>query len=299
MNNKNIGKSELSKVVIGELKIVKSTMDQVMDVIQKHIQSLAFPMDSYLEDSLYGCEIFCIQANGECIGYGAVSENELQFFHVVREYYQYAPELFERIVQQQGIKEVSVMTQDAQMCALMVEWDYEMRRGACWFTDSGRVVNPHCKAENAKFRTATLNDCKTIREVSGDFFDEESGGFKGLEDRINAGMIFMLEQDGEMLGGGIVELGRLYENYCSIGMFTNPAHRKEGVAKTILLNLKDWAYAHNLIPVAGCWYYNTLSRRSLESAGMIATAFGYGAILKQKDRPSKRTGNPPGELVED
>lgn len=81
-------------------------------------------------------------------------------------------------------------------------------------------------------------------------------------------------------------------------MFVNPEYRRNGVAKTILINLKDWAYNHNLKPVAGCWYYNTLSRKSLESAGMIATSIGYEAILKGKEKLPLRTGNPPGELVE-
>lgn len=284
---------------MSEIQINKSTIEDTLEAIHAHIESLVYPMDSYLEDLMYASNIYRFDFNDVCIGYCAITENTLNFFHVIKEYYLYAPALLERITQEQDIKEVSVMTQDAQMCALIVEWDHEVRRGACWFTDSGRVENPHAEAKSALFRPAMQDDCKTIREVSGDFFDEESGGFDGLEDRIEAGTIFMLEEDGEMLGGGIVELGRLCKGYCSIGMFTNPAHRKKGVAKTILLHLKEWAYAQDMIPIAGCWYYNTLSRMSLESAGMIVTSFGYGAILKQKDRPPKRTGNPPGELVED
>ena len=63
------------------------------------------------------------------------------------------------------------------------------------------------------------------------------------------------------------------------------------------MNLKEWAYKNNLRPVSGCWYYNTLSRKSLESVGMIATSIGYEAILKGKETlPQLRTGNPPGEF---
>ncbi|HYE82392.1 MAG TPA: hypothetical protein VEG39_09525 [Clostridia bacterium] len=50
-------------------------------------------------------------------------------------------------------------------------------------------------------------------------------------------------------------------------------------------------------PIAGCWYYNVISRRSLEAAGMIAVGKGFDAVLLGKEKLPLRTGNPPGELV--
>lgn len=61
--------------------------------------------------------------------------------------------------------------------------------------------------------------------------------------------------------------------------------------------LEEWAYSKGLRPVAGCWYYNVLSRRSLEAAGMIAASKGFNAVLLGKEELPLRTGNPPGELV--
>ncbi len=83
----------------------------------------------------------------------------------------------------------------------------------------------------------------------------------------------------------------------SIGMITCREHRQKGVAQTILWNLKEWAYSNGLRPVAGCWYYNVLSRRSLEAAGMIAASKGFNAVLPGKEELPLRTGNPPGEIV--
>lgn len=81
-----------------------------------------------------------------------------------------------------------------------------------------------------------------------------------------------------MMGCGIVERGRLFPECVSIGMITCREHRQKGVAQTILWNLKGWAYSNGLKPVAGCWYYNLLSRRSLEAAGMIAASKGFNSI---------------------
>ena len=166
------------------------------------------------------------------------------------------------------------------------------------FTDSGSEENSNIQASHTFFRTARLSDIERIRKVCGDFFEEPSGGFITLEERVEAETIFLLENNEELLGCGIVEKSQFCKGIASIGMFVNREYRKKGVARTILINLKKWAYIHNLKPVAGCWYYNTLSRKSLESAGMIATSIGYKAILKGKEKLPLRTGNPPGELVE-
>ena len=70
------------------------------------------------------------------------------------------------------------------------------------------------------------------------------------------------------------------------------------MAQTVLWHLKQVVYAEGKTPVAGCWYYNILSRKSLERAGLRAVARGYDAKLIEKEDPPLRTGNPPGELVE-
>ncbi|MBT3318603.1 MAG: hypothetical protein HN948_10075 [Clostridia bacterium] len=281
-----------------DIFIKKTTLGDAKDLVDDHISSLAFPLDSYLEDILLDAQIYCFVRDDNLIGYFAVSERTMQFFHVIKSHYRYAASLFLRAITEHALKTVRVMSQDSQLCALMVEWDYTPERGACWFTDSGAEVNSASKVPHAVLRKAKMQDLDAVEQATGDFFSEESGGFSGLAQRIEAETIFILENDNELLGCGIVEYGRICKDYMSIGMFVCPHHRQKGVAKTILLGLKDYAYSKNKKPLAGCWYYNTLSRKSLESAGMIATSMGYNAHLKKKDNPPKRTGNPPGESVE-
>lgn len=293
MENYWVGVKLMCKVAIE-----KSGIDECIDVIMEHVESLSNPMDSYLEEQLFTGVVYYFKRNDERIGYCCVKEESIEFFYIKKQYFSYAPKILEQTTKELHINRLSVMSQDSLMCALIAEWDYNMKRGACWFIDSGRSVDRNAKAQNAVFRLAKLNDCNTIRRISGDFFDEQSCCFSGLEDRIKAKTIFVLEDNGVFLGGGIIEYGRLCKDCVSIGMFTNPEHRQKGVAKTILLNLKEYVYNIGKKPVAGCWYYNTLSRKSLESAGMIAASIGFEAKLKSKDKPPIRTGNPPGELIE-
>lgn len=278
-------------------QISESNFEDAKGIIQAHIDSLAYPLDSWLEDRLLESVIFKLIYDDVCIGYGGQVKETLHFFHVLTNYFRYAPLLLEKVVQEKEIRRVFIMTQDSLLCALMAEWDFDIEREACWFTAGGREEPQAKKVGQGHFRTALSGDCKRIRDVAGDFFEEPSGGFSSLEERIDQGTIFVFEDAGAILGCGIVEKGQLCADCWSIGMFVHPDHRKKGVARTILLNLKEQVLLKGFRPVAGCWYYNTLSRKSLESAGMIATSIGYEAILKGKETLPLRTGNPPGEPV--
>lgn len=284
-------------LVVDKIEIVKSNIKEIDELVKSHIESLSYPMDSWLEDRLLESEIYNLMYESNCIGYAGLIKDTLQFFYVRKDCFRYAPVIFDKIVSEKTIKRVFIMTQDSLLAAIIAEWDYEKEKQACWFTDSGRFEDMDTKVSHAFFRAATEKDTQRIRQISGDFFDEVSGGFDCLEKRIAAEMIFLLEDNGELLGCGIVEKGQFCSGVASIGMYANRDYRRKGVAKTILMNLKEWAYQNNLRPVSGCWYYNTLSRKSLESVGMIATSIGYEAILKGKETLPLRTGNPPGELV--
>ncbi len=277
--------------------ILKSSFEECKALVWEHTCSLYSPLDAWLEEALFGSDIYKLLIGEEAIGYCAVKDDTLKFFYVTGEYFNYAAGLLEKAVYELGIKKVMGITQDSALCALLGEWDYEMKRDAWIFCDSERKTTE--KTGDAVFRKAEAGDCARIREMAGDFFDDESCGYSSLEERIEAGMIFVLEQkDGLLLGGGIAEDGRVCTDCVSIGMFTNPEQRQKGAARTMLLSLKEYVYSKGKKPVAGCWYYNILSRKSLESAGMNVASFVFEAELAGKDRPPKMTGNRPGELVE-
>lgn len=273
----------------------RSCMEQLSDMIDEYVARLVHPVDSWFEEQLTRCEKYELKAGGERAGCCGRDNESLLFFYVRPKYFRHAPALIEEFISRNGIKSVYVNTQDCALAALISEWDYEIKRESCCFIDSGE---PAHSAGAGEFRTAVMSDCATIREVCKDFFDDPGGGFDTLEQRVSAGMIFMLEEDGRLMGCGIAEPGVFCKGCASIGMFTNPDVRNRGVARTILMRLKEWAYKNGYAPIAGCWYYNTVSRKSLESAGMTAVSFGFEAVLRRKEKPPLRTGNPPGELLE-
>jgi hypothetical protein len=274
-----------------------TNIDNARYIIDEYLATLAYPLDSYLEDIFLNADLFIIKIDQQASGFFAIQEDTIQFFHINKENYRDGADIFEKIVKNYKIKNVLVNSADPQINALIIEWDYQMERMGCWFSDSGVHINKANKIPNAVFRYADLTDIAMIKDISKDFFDEVSGGFDTLTQRIEAQTIFILEEDDKLYGLGIIEFGRLCTDYASIGMFANPQFRQLGAAKTILLNLKKIVYLADKQPIAGCWYYNTLSRKSMASAGMINTSLGYMAQLIKRDKPPLRTGNPPGEDV--
>lgn len=287
------------KAFLEKIQIIETSIEEIEGLVVEHIATLTYPMDSWLEDRLFESVLYKILYEDDCIGYAGQVGELLSYFYVRREYFRHAQDILEKVITQKAIKRVFVITQDSLLCALMAEWDYGKEKQACWFTDGGKVESPARSMGEVTFRVADRGDLGRIRETSGDFFAEEGKVFHGLEDRVAAGVIFVLEDRENLFGCGIIEKSKFCSDIVSIGMFVGEKHRRKGAARTILLQLKKWAYENNMQPVAGCWYYNTLSRRSLESAGMIASSIGYEAILEGRERLPKRTGNPPGELVED
>ena len=277
-------------------EIKKTTHVEINGVLESHLNSLAFPMDSFLEDMLTASEFFSIVKNSTSIGYAAKQGDHLCFFHTIVKEFKSASTIFDEFCKCYEIRHVQVMTQDALLLALISEWEYKKTKGACWFIDGGRIEKPLNKVEGTLFRKALITDLKLIEEKTEGFFNTDNPE-KTLAKNIENDCIFMLLDGGELLGCGVMEKGVYFKDCVSIGMVVVREKRRMGVGQTILWHLKEWAYENGLKPIAGCWYYNSLSRKTLEKAGMIATSRGFDAELIEKENIPLRTGNPPGELI--
>ncbi|MCR3922772.1 MAG: hypothetical protein NUK65_09695 [Firmicutes bacterium] len=280
------------------LRLVEVKLQEINQLIHAHVATLAYPLDSWLEDRLFEADIYKLMLNQKCAGYAAINKDLLQFFYVRQEYFHLASTILETVVEEKIIQRIFVISQDTLLNALIAEWNFDRKPQAWFFTDSQRVIEPRETGEHVQFIIAAESDLTRIREIAGEFFDETGGGFSSLAERVAGGTVFLLQNPKSLLGCGIIEKSRLNTRHVSIGMFTNPYFRHNGVATTILLKLKEWVYTQHLLPLAGCWYYNTLSRKSLEAAGMMATAVGFVAVLKGKEKLPLGTVSPSGELVE-
>jgi len=146
-----------------------------------------------------------------------------------------------------------------------IDYQKQIELQAYFFQDSKRGIGDSKIIKGFYCELATENDIKLIKDKSGDFLDE-------LEMRIKNNEIYLGYLDKGVVSIGIIEKSSFYEDIASIGMFTLSENRVSGIGRNTILQLKEICYQNNYIPVAGCWYYNHNSKKTLESAGMYSTS---------------------------
>ncbi len=92
--------------VVDKLEIVKSNIKEIDELVKSHIESLSYPMDSWLEDRLLESDIYNLMFESNCIGYAGLIKDTLQFFYVRKDCFRYAPVILEKIVSEKAIKRV-------------------------------------------------------------------------------------------------------------------------------------------------------------------------------------------------
>ncbi len=229
-----------------------------------YLASLASPFDSFLEAHILPAEFFAIDTlAGKSAGFFAIFEdNLLTQFYVTPARLRDGQPLFARILAEFPITQAYVPSGDETFLSHAADKMAKLEIQAYFFQDGRRTDLPAPAFGAEQIRPATASDIPGILAASGDFFDQ-------LAERIAKGEIFVLEQDGQLLGIGIIEWGRLLPETASIGMFTVEAFRKQGVGRAILRHLKTHCLAHGRAPVAGCWAGNHASKRTLQAAGMV------------------------------
>jgi RimJ/RimL family protein N-acetyltransferase len=110
-------------------------------------------------------------------------------------------------------------------------------------------------------KVATAEDVAAIREQSGDLFGN-------VGKRIESGELFVTDRGGVTVGFGILERSRLQRGVASIGMLTLERFRGTGVGTATIALLVNECFRQGMRVVAGCWYYNHASKRTLERAGV-------------------------------
>lgn len=235
----------------------------VSEFVQEYLASLSSPIDSFLEQHILDSQLYLIETNDGAIGYFALYEpKRLTQFYLAKNFLRDGQAIFAAILDQFSVEFAFIPTCDELFLSYALDQETTIEKQAYFFQDNKDIDVSYKLYQGSYFRTAHGDDMAQIEEVCGDFFDN-------LAARIAKQEIFVLTEAEALLGAGIIERERLLKGYTSIGMFTNPLFRQRGIGRSLIIHLKKWCYEHGQIPIAGCWYYNLNSKRTLESAGMI------------------------------
>lgn len=247
-----------------KLNFIKCDFLELEELVDTYSSLLISPIDSFLEEQIMSSQHFCIISGNEKIGYFSIKKKELLTQFYMDEKFRYlGQEMFFKIKRMQYLQSAFVSTCDEFFLSHALDNYKSIEKQAYFFKDSRKLIDKNLIDNQLDMKLAKKNDIEDIIKNSGKFFDE-------LEERIIREEIYIASKNSIPVGYGILEKGIIMKGYVSIGMFTIEKFRQQGIGRNILLKLKDAVYDKNLIPIAGCWYYNHNSKKTLESAGMYS-----------------------------
>lgn len=230
--------------------------------IKHHLNSLPSAIDSFLEDHILESNHYEISISNQKAGFASIHKGSLITQFVLDPPYKRLGQLvFQAVRRLEEVQAAFVPTSDEFFLAHALDDYRQLIRQAYFFTSLPQL--PQHPTADIALRLARASDLNTIEAGSGDFFAP-------IEASIQKQQIYLVEQDQICVAFGILQQSRLIANTASIGMFVQEGFRQQGIGTMTLQLLQLECQRQSLQAVAGCWYYNHLSKKTLERAGMFA-----------------------------
>jgi GNAT superfamily N-acetyltransferase len=235
--------------------------NDLRDEMGAHLVSLPGRIDAFVEEYIVWSNHYRIQRGDEFAGFASISDGSLiTQFAVAEPFRRYGQDLFRSVRSLEAVTSAFVPTCDEFLLAHALDDYQRLDKQAYLFRTPDGPPAPALSGQ-CSLRLATYQDAARIRQDSGDFFSL-------LHKRIPAGEIYVTERDEQPVGYGLLIRSALYPAVGSVGMFTIEEHRQTGVGTATIAMLIEECRRQGLEPVAGCWFDNHASKRTLERAGM-------------------------------
>lgn len=245
-----------------KLQFTPVTLAELELMLQQHLSAFASPVDSFLEDHILASNHYQIRWDEQVIGWAAVyKESLLTQFALLPDYRQWGQRVFAQVRKLETVQAAFVPTCDEFFLAHALD-DYRQLEKQAYFFQQSTQSQLYQAPLPLRHRLATAEDIPIIQQLSGDFFDK-------LAERVAAGQIYLAQRADECVGFGIIEKGRLCRGVASCGMYVVETARRQGIGAAIIAHLIGRCGELGLRPVAGCWYYNHNSKKTLEKAGLF------------------------------
>lgn len=251
----------------------KVSMEEAMPLYEKYVQTFSGVVDDFWEEHILMGDIYLIIEEVDKKVCGCFStrrlwdeDTYLTSFYVEEMYYHYARELVERIVKEYNLTRAFVATCDEVFLAICMDIHKKIELQAYFFdgTIQHKVREPEFERECIKQIGVQDSEClQKMRETTGDFFD--SFTLENLQE--GRYTLYQLENEGEVLGYGVIVPNQIQKGYFACGMITIEAKRRKGVGRSLQYHMGNICREQGGIPIAGCWYYNHLSKKTITSAG--------------------------------
>ena len=243
-------------------RLSRVAFDHVHTELSEHVLSLPAAVDDFVETHIREANLYRLEVGGQPAGLAAIHGGSLITAFIVRpKFLRLGQKLYRRVRRMQHVQAAMVTTCDELFLSHALDDHKRLALQAYLF--ALRSSSEQASLRNGfQLRPASPDDISLIRQEAGDFFDP-------IEQRLERGELFVTERGGEPVGYGITDESELIPGVASIGMFTIERFRGEGVGTATIALQIERCLERGLRPVAGCWYYNHGSKRTLERAGLF------------------------------
>ena len=237
-------------------------LSEVREVLTKHLAGLPSAIDSFLEHHIRESAHYRIFVSGEIAGFTAIHKGVLVTQFVLEPAFRrYGQDVYRAVRKLEQVQSAFVPTCDEFFLSHALDEYRQLAKQAYFF--AAAPAPETAIAGNYTLRPAQIGDSETIQEGSGDFFAD-------IEGHVQNGDLFLTLSEGVCVGFGIREKSAFRDDVASIGMFIIERFRQRGAGTATLRLLRAECERQNIHPIAGCWYYNHLSKKTLERARMYA-----------------------------
>ncbi|MCL2372468.1 MAG: GNAT family N-acetyltransferase [Defluviitaleaceae bacterium] len=238
--------------------------EEIHPYIEDYIESNKITIDSFWEGIVIASNHYKMMVCDDIVGFFAIHENStITLFNVFVPYANQAQGLFTRVKKHESVTNAMVPTGDEFFISHCFDNFAKVEKQAYFAIYTEKEI-PAERKKALNLRVADIDkDCETLK-LSGDFFD---GIIKKLYNGAGHIEIYVVEYDGNVVGFGVINYGRVLKNISSIGMYVCEQYRQQGIAANILEHLKRICFGKGYRVLSGCWYYNHNSKKSMENAG--------------------------------
>ena len=245
-----------------EIRCVPTEFEGIREAVLDHHAEMPSPIESFLEDHIMGSTHYRIEIGGVAAGFASVFDGYLLTqFALGGPLRRYGQAAFQEVRRLESVRAAYVPTSDGFFIAHALDDYRTLANQAYFFVLGDREPRPSDLSGYALV-PATQANIPTIVAETGDFF-------ANIERHIAAGALFLTQRHDETVAYGIFELSQL-SDAASVGMFTREPFRHQGAGTATIRLLIAMMHERGRRPVAGCWYYNHASKRTLEAAGLIS-----------------------------
>ena len=241
----------------------KSDLQKAKPLLEEYLQSLTGVADDSWERHILEADIYEICDSTGAVGCFSIFGNErITMFYLRPAYIHLSQDIFKSILEKFSVKNAFVTTVDSLFLSLCMDFHKKIEMQAYFFDGECPRKVPAPEYGRELLMEVDPAEIPGINARTDNFFDFPAQWFE-----TQAIKVYRLAKNGTDLGYGILCPNPLNPRYYSCGMVTLPEHRQKGVGRSIQIHLADICREKGAVPVSECWYCNTLSKKTIESAG--------------------------------